>query len=402
MKILLKIFSLTLFVLAGLCVDCVHAQSQKVKAFNGRITGDAVATRFFLDFSQSVSAQTFYSENPYRIVIDISEVEFSDELRSQLTPSGLISDIQIGRISKGRSRIVLTLEQPAEIVQASMKKVIDEEFHRFLLDMEVTGAERFAKLLNAQTLTLGESGSVAPKGDRVTNPKKKDGRFTIVLDPGHGGIDSGAVGRSGTQEKKIVLAFSLLLSEMIEAVGPFDVELTRLDDTFLPLRQRVNFSRRKQADLFISVHADSLNDRSVRGSTVYTLSKRASDRLSEALAQSENQADLAGGLEIEEDNQAVADILIDLTTRETKILSKKFSQILAVNLGDEIRLNKNPERSAAFAVLKAPDVPGVLLELGYLSNSEDEKLLNSKVWREKAARAVTRAVDAYFKPRLVE
>ena len=137
------------------------------------------------------------------------------------------------------------------------------------------------KLLNAQTLTLGEGGSVAPKGDRVTNPKKKDGRFTIVLDPGHGGIDSGAVGRSGTQEKKIVLAFSLLLSEMIEAVGPFDVELTRLDDTFLPLRQRVNFSRRKQADLFISVHADSLNDRSVRGSTVYTLSKRASDRLSD-------------------------------------------------------------------------------------------------------------------------
>ena len=166
------------------------------------------------------------------------------------------------------------------------------------------------------------------------------------------------------------------------------------------MRQRLKFNRDAQADLFISIHADSLKQRFVRGSTIYTLSKRASDRLSEALANSENRVDLVAGLSLpEKETKVVTDILVDLTARETKQLSRHFSAVLMNELKPKVILIKNPQRSAAFGVLKAPEVPSVLLELGYLSNTEDEKLLTSKPWREKAALAVKDAVMAFFKGR---
>jgi N-acetylmuramoyl-L-alanine amidase len=226
------------------------------------------------------------------------------------------------------------------------------------------------------------------------------GRFTIVIDPGHGGIDGGAVGKLGTKEKEIVMTFSEILEKELESIGPFDVLKTRNDDVFLSLRDRLEFNRRAKADLFISVHADSLRQKFVRGSTIYTLSKKASDRLSERLAESENSVDLVAGLVVEEPNEALTDILIDLTTRETKRFSKQFSRILVANLGEEVKLIKNPLRSAAFGVLKAPDVPGVLLELGYLSNEEDEKLMRSIEWKTRAAKAVAQSVTEFFEPRL--
>lgn len=396
---LFRIFALVayIFLMFG---AFAHAQKAVPKAIGGNIAGDETSTRFFADFSQSVTVQTFYMDNPNRVIVDLSEVDFAINAPEVFAPRGLISSVRVGRISKGRSRIVITLLKPSEIIRASLQKVLDEDFYRFVLDLDESSEERFSTLLNAQKLVLGESGSIAKKGDRVRKVEKAKGRFTVVIDPGHGGIDGGAVGKLGTREKDIVLQFAQELKSKLEASGPFDVKLTRSEDVFLSLRQRLDFNRRNKADLFLSIHADSLNDRSVRGSTIYTLSKKASDKLSERLAEAENSVDQLAGLPVNDDTEAITDILIDLTTRETKVFSKQFARILMVSLKDDIRLIKNPVRSAAFGVLKAPDVPGALLELGYLSNVSDEKLMKSNEWRTKAVHSVNAAIVTFFEPRI--
>jgi N-acetylmuramoyl-L-alanine amidase len=369
-------------------------------AFSGSIAGDSASTRFFIDFDQSLSFKTTYMDKPNRIIIDLDESVFNLGEENKLEPRGLISAVQFGRISQGRSRIVLTLAAPVEIIKSSLKKRLDEESYRFLLDMDSTDEATFANLLQQQKAKSQSTGNLAVKGDRVAPVQKKDGRFTIVIDPGHGGIDGGAVGRNGAQEKDIVFAFSKVVRDKLSSAGPFDVLMTREEDKFMSLRDRLEFSRRSKADLFISIHADSLRQRFVRGSTIYTLSKKASDQLSAKLAETENSADLVGGLAVEEEVEAVADILVDLTTSETKRFSRRFSSILVKNLGSEIRLIKNPQRSAAFGVLKAPEVPSVLLELGYLSNVEDERLLQSPEFKAKAAQAIANSVLDFFRPRM--
>ncbi|MEM9279325.1 MAG: N-acetylmuramoyl-L-alanine amidase [Pseudomonadota bacterium] len=365
-------------------------------AFNAKIAGDDATTRFFLDFDKNLSIKTFYMDEPYRIIIDLEEAVFNFADDSKPEARGLIEAVQFGRISKGRSRIVLTLSAPAEIIKSSMQKRLDEENFRFLMDLDSTDESTFASLLDTQSKELGESGGIAIKGDRIKPVQKEPGRFTVVLDPGHGGIDGGATGRNGLKEKDIVLQVARKLAKAIEKAGPYDVLMTREEDTFVSLRHRLEFSRRSKADLFISVHADSLRQRYVRGATVYTLSKRASDRLSAELAASENSVDLLAGLPVDQDVEEVTDILADLTAQETKKFSRTFSNFLVTNLKDETFLNKNPQRSAAFAVLKAPDVPSVLLELGYLSNAQDENLMQQAEWQNDVTNAVSRAVDGFF------
>ncbi len=396
--ILSIVFTLFLTLVAPLQV---HAQTKELPvAFSGSIAGDSASTRFFLDFDRNLSVQTFYMDKPNRIIIDLDETVFNFGENNKLEPRGLISAIQLGRISEGRSRIVLSLSAPVEIIKASLKKRLDEENYRFLLDLDSTDEETFTNLLQQQQLTFGTSGNIAQKGDRVLAIKKKEGRFTIVLDPGHGGIDGGAVGRKGAQEKDIVFDFAKVVKEVLMAEGPFDVLMTREEDKFMSLRERLDFSRRSKADLFISIHADSLKQKFVRGSTIYTLSKKASDKLSERLAESENSADLIGGLTVEEEVETVVDILVDLTTSETKRFSRRFSSLLVKNLNSEVKLIKNPQRSAAFGVLKAPEVPSVLIELGYLSNQEDEKLLQSKEWQTKAGKAIALSIYQFFETRM--
>jgi len=403
MKLIHQIVAVCFGIFSLVCqagdVHSTDLQTDLPVAVNAKIVGDEATTRFFLDFDKNLAIRTFYIDQPERIIIDLDETTFGFAENASPVPRGLIKAVQFGQISKGRSRIVLTLSGPAEIIKASMQKRLDEEYFRFLIDMDSTDAETFAKLLDSQEHKLGESADVAIKGDRVRPAAKTKGRFTVVLDPGHGGIDGGATGRGGAKEKDIVLSFARKLASVIKKLGPYDVLFTREEDEFVSLKQRLEFSRVSSTDLFISLHADSLSQRFVRGATIYTLSKKASDRLSEKLAEAENQVDLIAGLALESDVEAVTDILADLTMQETKKFSRTFSNILVTNLKDEIFLIKNPQRSAAFGVLKAPDVPGVLLELGYLSNLEDEKLMQQPEWQDKVANAVGLAVDHYFRAR---
>jgi N-acetylmuramoyl-L-alanine amidase len=238
-----------------------------------------------------------------------------------------------------------------------------------------------------------------PPPDRQT-AQKADKRFTVVIDPGHGGIDGGANGLSGTVEKDITLAFSRELREQLTKAGDLDVILTRDDDQFLRLDERVRFAREKNADLFISIHADTIRLKGISGATVYTVSDRASDAASAALASRENLSDQLAGITIEDEDHQIADILVDLIRRETHSFSVSFARTLVGELKDTVTMINNPHRMAGFRVLRAPDVPSVLIELGYLSNESDEKHLLDSEWRAKAAKGIVDAVVQFAGPRI--
>ena len=219
---------------------------------------------------------------------------------------------------------------------------------------------------------------------------------TIVIDPGHGGVDPGAIGVSGIYEKHITLAAARDLKEHLERTGRFKVYLTRDRDVFIRLRGRIEIARERKADLFLSVHADTIRNRKIRGLSVYTLSEKASDKEAGELADRENKSDLIAGIDLSHESEEVTNILIDLAQRETMNQSARLASLLVDELKSRVKVLRNPHRFAGFAVLKAPDVPSVLIEMGFLSNRDDESALRSKSHRRKVAHSIAAAVDAYF------
>jgi N-acetylmuramoyl-L-alanine amidase len=247
-------------------------------------------------------------------------------------------------------------------------------------------------------------GSVATPA--ATHPRDKrsgDPRPLIVIDPGHGGPDTGTKAGGGEiMEKNVVLDFSMTLRDQLEKSGRYRVVMTRTDDTFIPLAERVKFARQRQAELFISVHADALpkSEGDVQGATIYTLSDTASDAEAARLAEAENRSDVIAGIDLAKEPDDVADILLDLAHRETKTFSHAFARLLVGEMKNTVRLHRKPLKSAGFVVLKAPDVPSVLIELGYMTNRSDLKLLTSEAWRAKSAATMVQAVEQFFRTRL--
>ena len=218
-----------------------------------------------------------------------------------------------------------------------------------------------------------------------------------MLDPGHGGVDPGAVGVSGIYEKEVTLAMAREIKRQLETTGRFKVVMTRDDDVFVRLRDRIAKARTAEAELFVSIHADAMRNRETRGASIYTLSENASDDEAAALAARENRADIIAGVDLSHENKTVMNILIDLAQRETMNHSASFAHILVEELAREIQLVPlKPHRFAGFAVLKAPDVPSVLVELGYISNKADEQLLTRPHYRTKVAASLVRAIERYF------
>ncbi len=235
---------------------------------------------------------------------------------------------------------------------------------------------------------VGASSSIC----RPRPPAKR----VIALDPGHGGIDPGTIGASGTLEKNLTLDVAREIKRTLEATQRYRVVLTREDDTFIRLRDRIQVARAAAAELFVSLHADALGDAKFRGATVYTLSDKASDAEAEALAQRENKADLIAGIDLTDEAPEVTGILIDLAQRETMNLSARLAGYLVQEMAHETQLLRRSHRFAGFAVLKAPDVPSTLIELGYLSNRQDETMLNQPAYRRRLANAMLHAIDRFF------
>lgn len=364
-------------------------------------------TRFVLDLSSPVSVSAFPLAGPDRIVVDLPEVRFVLPSGTGRTGAGAIRAWRYGQFAPGRARIVMDVAGPVTVDKAFVAPPADGMPARLVIDLVSVSRAAFDKEVAAGRVrrrdadaaaTEAETG-VAASAPSAAAPAQA-ARPVIVIDPGHGGIDPGASGPDGALEKVVVLEFGRALASRLAASGRFDVVLTRDDDVFLSLSRRVEIARDRRADLFISIHADSAPEDFVRGATVYTLSDAASDREAALIAAHENKSDAIAGLEGTPPPDAVTDILLDLVRRETRTFSAHFAQAAVSELTDTVKLNKNPQRAAGFHVLRAHDVPSVLIELGYMSNADDEALLTSKKWRDRTADAVSRAVTAYFAPRL--
>jgi N-acetylmuramoyl-L-alanine amidase len=363
-----------------------------------RLGGDDTQTRLIVDLSRKIDIRTFTLANPYRVVMDMPQVAFQFPAQAGEMGRGLIKAFRFGLVMQGGSRMVIDLARPAQVDMAFVLDPINDQPARLVLHLTATDRDSFMR-----NLALDSGAPQRSKPDAPVEIKPNgDSRPLMVIDPGHGGIDNGTRAASGEMEKTIVLEFSLRLRDKIEKTGKYRVLMTRTDDTFVALRERVQFARTRQAALFISIHADALRRREgdAQGATVYTLSERASDARAARLAEVENRADVIAGLDLSTEEKDVADILVDLARRETKTFSMQFAQTVVGTLRSAARLHQHPLKSASFVVLKAPDVPSVLVELGYVSNKADLKALISAEWREHTADAIVRAVDAFLSPRL--
>jgi len=354
-----------------------------------RVIGDAERTRFVVDLERNPEFRVLRLVNPYRLVIDMPDVEFADPDMGE--GRGLVSDYRYGLIAPGKARIVLDLAEPVEVVTTFILDPVGTEPARLVIDVIPTTPEAFETAASADRPELTTAAALEEA------PVDPGGRPVVVIDAGHGGIDSGAVGVDDLMEKEVTLKFSLELARQLRLGAKVEPVLTRDGDAFLALGDRVELARHNGAGLFISVHADSVAEDYVRGATVYTLSDDASDALAAALAARENRSDILAGLALDDTaDEDVADILFDLARRETKNLSIRFANGLVEEIDGDIPLNANPWRRAAFRVLMAPDVPSVLLELGYLSNAEDEAMFRSEDWPKREAATVARAIEDFF------
>jgi len=388
--------------------------SQLPVASGARLAGDDKQTRFVLDLDKSVTFHAFPLADPYRIVLDIPQVAFQLPSGTGNTGRGLIKAFRYGTVMPGGSRIVFDLTGPAKITNASVLDAANGQPPRFVLELEPLDRTGFVQALPLASRPDLRPALVEPKDAPIsvaTAPAKPedaaapsvpaDRRPVIVIDPGHGGPDNGTQW-DGASEKNLVLAFALSLRDRVEKSGRYRVVMTRNDDTFIPLDDRVKFARGQSASLFVSIHADALPRREgdAQGASIYTLSDRASDAEAERLAEMENKADAIGGVNLTEEPTEVADILIDLARRETRTFSSRFAHLLMTDMKTATRMHKNPLKSAGFRVLKAPDVPSVLVELGYVSNKDDLEHLASESWRSRTVGAVAHAIDAFFDKRL--
>jgi N-acetylmuramoyl-L-alanine amidase len=362
-------------------------------ANQARIIGDEARTRIVLDFAEEPEFDVHYLDSPARIVVDFPAVNFAFPV-SDLKPTGLFSDIRFGSMGQNSARIVLTAKKPVQVAVAETKKGEDGAAFRFVLDTEITTKAKFAELVKTQ-----QWQTPAPVTTAAITPGDKTARqaeFVIAVDAGHGGIDAGATGgATGTEEKVITLTFARELVERLNREPGIKAFLTRDSDTFLALSERVTIARQNNANLFISVHADTLKQKGIRGATVYTLSDRASDRMAQELAERENKSDQIAGVAVSTEPPEVADILLDFTRRETQAFSVTLAENIVSSFEGQVGLINNPHRYAGFMVLRAHDVPSVLLELGFLSNPEDEKLLLDAEWRNKVSDRLATAVGRY-------
>ena len=378
-------------------------------ASGARLAGDDKQTRFILDLDKAIQFRAFTLADPYRVVMDIPQVTFQLAPGTGNVGRGLVKAFRYGLVMPGGSRIVFDLAGPAKIANSYVLEAANGQPPRLVLELEEVDRANFVQLLSPESrpeLKPAVAEAKAAVGIPDTAAAAKSGEPTdtrplIVIDPGHGGIDNGTQS-GGEMEKNLVLGFGLAVRDRIQKSGKYRVVMTRTDDTFIPLNDRVKVARNQSAALFVSIHADALPRREgdAQGATIYTLSDKASDAEAERLAEAENKADAIGGVNLTDEPTEVADILIDLAQRETRTFSNRFARLLMGEMKTTVRMHKHPLKSAGFRVLKAPDVPSVLVELGYVSNKGDLEHLVSEDWRTKTVGSMVQAVDAFFAKRL--
>ena len=362
--------------------------------------------RMVLDVSDVTDFRVFALSSPYRIVIDLPTFQWKAG-RVNKPQHTLISDIRQGALMPDISRIVFDLKQPAIVQSAFLLPQQGKQKNRIVIDYAPASAAQF----NAHkgtihgTLTVDDTAKTKPQRDDTPRPPKNAARPStvqrdkplIIIDPGHGGVDPGTVGHHKIYEKHIVFPMAHTLKKELLASGKYRVLMTREKDVFVRLNNRVKFARQHKGDLFISLHANSIHKPHVRGASVYTLSKKASDAQTAKLAEKENQADLMANVDFEVEDEQVAFILGDFLMNDTMNQAKFLANTLVSKFNAHgIRTLPNPHRYAGFAVLKAPDIPSILVEAGFVSNKTEANLLRKSAHRQKIVKAIRASIDAYF------
>lgn len=406
LKTLLSFNNVTkiLFFFVMFCVFNVDRSYAGYNVSDIRVGQGVGNIRIVFDSDKNFEYETFLLDNPKRLVIDIKDASVDPSIEDKKNESDLVDKIKIGSFDSGKTRVVFSLKKPILVKKVFFLPPQSTFDWRFVVDVSPVSSKQFSGNIGNDTLFSssdsifdflgGSDDSEASKKKPSSNSNSK--KKIIVLDAGHGGKDPGAIGYSGVYEKNITLAMAKEIKEILDRDSKYKVYLTRSNDVFISLRDRVAIARKYDADLFLSIHADSAKNRSAVGLSVYTLSENASDKEAEALADRENKADIIMGLNLVEHSKEVSDILINLAQRETMNRSSEFAGFMVEEMRKSVNLVSNTHRFAGFAVLKAPDVPSVLLELGYLSNRREEGLLKQKSYRSKLALSTKKSIDKYF------
>ena len=360
--------------------------------------GGESRTGVTVDPSPPAPLRVFTLLTPTRVVVDLPAARFDDASGGAHAGRGLVAAWRFGALSAHRSRLVLDMRATVRIARADFDAAAPAGKTRLVVELVTASRDemRRAGAIDVGSAPDAAKSTVPTRSEAVAPPSS--GRPVVVIAAGGGGGDAGTVSpATGMPEKTVVLEMSKVLVRRLRETGRYEVVATREDDVFLGLGERVRIARARHADLFLSVHADAEYDHSVRGATIYTVAETASDEKAAALAAKENQSDSIAGHVVEEAEPEVADILADLTLRETRHLSHRFARDLLDEYRRHGRLVKSqPHRQAGLKVLRAHDIPSALVELGFLSNKEDEALLTSPEWREKTAASLVSAIDRYF------
>lgn len=350
--------------------------------------------RVDLVLSQGVPFRVFTLDGPPRLVLDFREVDWSGTDPGRLNRAERAAAVRTGGFRPGWSRMVVDLTGPYAVESANAS--VDPASGRAVLEVHLSAvdAAAFAAAAGAPPLpgwALPENGLPAVRRARQSGARP----LMVVLDPGHGGVDPGAK-NGAAREKDLMLTFARELREVLLRADGFDVVLTRDSDSFVSLERRIAIAHQLRADVFISLHADALSEGHAHGATVYTLSDSASDRASAALAERHNRSDILAGVDLSAADDVIADVLIDLARQETHPRAVQLAEAIRLGISEQgLPLHRRPLRQAGFSVLKSPDIPSVLLELGFLSSSRDLKNLSDPHWRVRMAAGIRDALRAW-------
>lgn len=342
-----------------------------------------------LQLGQPLPYRVFTLDAPRRLVVDFSEVDWTGFDPAALGRSTRITTLRAGMLQPGWSRMVMDLAQPMSLKSAAMQTGGPGARLRLVLgpSTDADFAANAGAPADVAALQPPARADLPPAKQRQTG----EGKLIVVLDPGHGGIDPGAE-RDGLKEADLMLTFARELQEMLLRAGRFSVVLTREADVFVSLEQRLSIARAAGADVFISLHADAIAEGHAEGATIYTLSEIASDAASQLLAERHDRADLLAGMDLSAQDDVVAGVLMDLARLETEPRSERLAAAVVDTLSPVIAMHKRPRQKAGFSVLRAPDMPSILIELGYMSSARDLALLRDPGWRAKTAWAIRDAL----------
>lgn len=382
-----------------LSVNVLNAQQLQALA-RVNVAGSAIVDagegglKIQLSLTQPVPFRLFTLDAPLRLVLDFQEVDWQGFDENTVLQTDRVADLRYGIFRPGWSRMVVDLPEPLVIDLADMKT--DRVRGSALLTVRLKNATP-AEFAKASGAFRSEEWAI-PKGDKGIKAKTRqigDRPLVVAIDPGHGGIDSGAT-REGYLEKDLVLQFARELKEALIRSGRYKAELTRANDSFVSLPSRITLARQMGADVFVSIHADALSEGRATGTTIYTLSEEASDTAAEQLARQHDRGDLLAGVDLHEQDDLIAGVLMDMARLETGARSELLADMLVSGIGQSVgRIRKRPHLAAGFTVLKAPDIPSVLVELGFMSNRSDLNNLLTKNWRDKVVRGVLLALDTW-------